>query len=139
MKTKKLLIALIVAVFVVTLVSTAVSAGSTQRHRWEGVAIGVGAAVLGHAIYKAHKADQGPQVVYVEPDPAYERHHGREHRHGRWEWQEIRVPPTYEKTWNPGHYNRKGHWVTGHWITVPIMEGYWTRERVWVADYRDPY
>lgn len=129
MKTKKLLISLILAVFTMTLVSSSALAGSKQRHRWEGVAIGVGAAILGHAIYQSHRAEHAPQVVYVEP---VQRYHHRS-RHGHWEWQEIWVPPSYEKTWNPGHYNRKGHWVRGHWIEVQTTGGHWTRERIWVA------
>ncbi|MBC2743156.1 MAG: hypothetical protein HGJ93_08930 [Desulfosarcina sp.] len=141
MKTKKLLISLIMVVFGITLVSSSAMAGSKQRHRWEGVAIGVGAAILGNAIYQAHRAEQRPQVVYVEPEPTcrYRLNHGPKHRHGHWEWQEAWVPPTYEKVWNPGHYNRKGHWVPGHWIEVKTEDGHWTQERVWVARNHSPY
>jgi hypothetical protein len=70
MKTKKLLIGLTLAVFGMALISSTVLAGGKQRHRWEGVAIGVGAAILGHAIFQSHKADQSPQAVYAEPEPA---------------------------------------------------------------------
>ncbi|MBC2712770.1 MAG: hypothetical protein HGJ94_17805 [Desulfosarcina sp.] len=112
MKTKKLLISLIMVVFGITLVSSSAMAGSKQRHRWEGVAIGVGAAILGNAIYQAHRAEQRPQVVYVEPEPTC--------RYRR-------------------HYNRKGHWVPGHWIEVKTEDGHWTQERVWVARNHSPY
>jgi hypothetical protein len=133
MKMKKLIIGLTVAVFGIVLVSSPATAGSKQRHRWEGVAIGVGAAILGHAIYQSHKSDHYPQTVYVEPSPPQQYSHGSRHRHGHWEWQETWVPPTYEKIWNPGHYNRKGHWVPGHWMKVQTTDGHWTKERVWVA------
>ena len=63
MKMKMLLISLVIVLFEITLVSSTALAGSKQRHRWEGVAIGVGAAILGHAIYQTHKAEQQPQVV----------------------------------------------------------------------------
>jgi hypothetical protein len=134
MKTKKLLIGLTLAVFGMALISSTVLAGGKQRHRWEGVAIGVGAAILGHAIFQSHKADQSPQAVYAEPEPAPRYHHPPRHCHGYWEWQDLWVPPTYEKIWNPGHYNRKGHWMPGHWMTVQTTDGHWTKERVWVAN-----
>ena len=133
MKLKKLFIGLTIAVFTIALVSSTAMAGSKQRHRWEGVAIGVGAAILGHAIYQSHKADLYPQTVYVEPNPPQRYNHEPRHRHGHWEWQETWVAPTYEKIWNPGHYNRKGHWVQGHWMEVQTTDGHWTKERVWVA------
>lgn len=139
MKMKMLLVGLVIALFGSALVSSSVMAGSKQRHRWEGVAIGVGAAILGHTIYQTHKAEQQPQVVYVEPERTYRYNYGPRHRHGHWEWQKTWVSPTYETVWNPGHYNRKGHWVSGHWMEVETSDGHWSRERVWVAHHRDPY
>ena len=84
MKLKKLFIGLTIAVFTIALVSSTAMAGSKQRHRWEGVAIGVGAAILGHAIYQSHKADHYPQTVYVEPNPPQRYNHEPRHRHGHW-------------------------------------------------------
>lgn len=139
MKTKKLLITLVMVLFGLTLISSSALAGSKQRHRWEGVAIGVGAAILGHAIYQTHRTEQPPQVVYVTPEPTCRYDRGPKPRHGHWEWQKTWVPSTYEKVWNPGHYDRKGHWVTGHWIEVAAANGHWRQERVWVADRRRPY
>jgi hypothetical protein len=139
MKTKKLLISLVIALVAVALVHSSALAGSKQRHRWEGIAIGVGAAILGHAIYQSHQAAHQPQVVYVEPERAYGNHRFPEPRHGHWEWQPTWIPPTYEKVWNPGHYNRNGHWVAGHWMEVETSDGHWARQRVWVAHCRDSY
>ena len=139
MKTKMLLVGLVIALFGSALISSSALAGSKQRHRWEGVAIGVGAAILGHAIYQTHKAEQQPQVVYVEPERTYRSNYSPRHRHGHWEWQKAWVPPTYERVWNPGHYNRKGHWVLGHWMEVETSDGHWTQQRVWVANHRAPY
>jgi hypothetical protein len=135
MKSNKLLFSIVVALIAIVLTSSSVLAGSKQRHRWEGVAIGVGAAILGHAIYQTHKVERQPQVVYVQPEPNrhYRHRHPPRHPRGHWEWQKIWVPPTYEKVWNPGHYNRKGRWVPGHWIEVQTSAGCWTKERVWVA------
>ncbi len=135
MKSNKLLFSLVVAAIAIVMTSSSVLAGSKQRHRWEGVAIGVGAAILGHAIYQAHRVERQPQVVYVEPEPYrhYRHRHPPRQPRGHWEWQKMWVPPTYEKVWNPGHYNRKGRWVPGHWIEVQTSAGHWTKERVWVA------
>ena len=135
MKTKKLLISLIVTAFAITLGFSPAVAGSKQRHRWEGVAIGVGAAILGNAIFQARRADQPPEVVYVVPEPAYPDN-GPNRRHGHWEWQQTWVPPLYERVWNPGHYNPNGSWVNGHWMDLETYAGHWTQERVWVADNR---
>ncbi len=135
MKTKHLLISLIVTLIAATLIASPAMAGSKQRHRWEGVAIGVGAAILGHAIYQAHKESSHPRVVYVEPEPEPQYHPRRpfKHRRGHWEWTKTWVPPTFDKVWNPGHYNRRGRWIPGHWIEVQTSEGYWKKERIWIA------
>jgi hypothetical protein len=139
MKSKKRLISLVIVLFSIALFASSTMAGSKQRHRWEGVAIGVGAAILGHAIYQAHRAEHQPRVVYVEPHRNYRHDPGPKHHQGHWEWQTTWIPPIYERIWNPGHYNRKGDWVSGHWMEVETANGYWTRERVWVANNRGPY
>jgi hypothetical protein len=72
----------------------------------------------------------------------YERNHRQDHhvykkkghRHrGHWEVRKVWVPPSTEKVWNPGHYNRRGHWVRGQWIEIERRRGYWKKEKVWVA------
>ncbi len=138
MNTKKLLTCLVIAGFAIALVSSSALAGSKQRHRWEGVAIGVGAAMLGHAIFRSHQAQSQAQAVYVEPE-RYRHDRRPEPRHGHWEWRKSWVSPTFEKVWNPGHYNRRGHWVSGHWIEVKTTDGHWAQERVWVARNHGPY
>ncbi|WP_319525560.1 hypothetical protein [uncultured Desulfosarcina sp.] len=122
MKTKKRFSIIAVLLTSITLVAAPVFAGSKQQHRWEGVAIGLGAAILGHAIYQAHLDASQPRVVYVEPAPEY-RQPRPEHHRGHWEWQKTWIAPTFEKVWNPGHYDRKGRWVPGHWIEVKTSEG----------------
>ena len=137
MNAKKYSISLVVAIISISLItSTNALAGSKQQHRWEGVAIGVGAAILGHAIYQAARSDShAPDVSYVDPPVQRRPYHRVPKRdHGRWELRKTWVPPVYERVWNPGHYNRHGHWVRGAWINVKKADGYWHRERVWVAD-----
>jgi hypothetical protein len=139
MKMNKLFISLLITLLGIALVSSSALAGSKQRHRWEGVAIGVGAAILGHAIYQSHMAEHQPEVVYVERQRVYGNNHGPKYRWGHWEWQKTWIPPTYERVWNPGHYNRNGRWVSGHWMEVETSDGHWIQERVWIAENRGRY
>lgn len=146
---KKIISSLLMMACLLAFVSTPAAAGDKQRHRWEGVAIGVGAALLGHAVLDSYRDrdcdwDRGrgrdwdrtcrPERVRVykhdgrhppAPMPRYSR--------GHWEMRKVWVPPVSERVWNPGHYSRHGHWVSGHWVTVERESGYWTKERVWVS------
>lgn len=119
----------LLAIFTVfTMMPASAWAGSPQSHRWEGVAIGVGAAIIGTALIKA--AQNANEAAYASNQATVAYHHRRPA--GHWETQRAWVPPVYEKTWNPGHYSRHGRWIQGHWIQVETRAGYWTQERVWV-------
>ncbi len=63
--TKKLIIA-VAAILSLGLMSTSAWAGSKQQHRWEGVAIGVGAAIVGSALisHHAYGYHSGPPVTF---------------------------------------------------------------------------
>lgn len=80
-RTQKLIIA-VAAVLSLGLISTSVWAGSKQQHRWEGVAIGVGAVIVGSALINHHAYGYhgGPPVAfsftYRENHPHPSRHHG---------------------------------------------------------------
>ncbi|MFC1532058.1 hypothetical protein ACFL7M_01650 [Thermodesulfobacteriota bacterium] len=133
MKKNTLLILISVPILSLMLLVNPVFAGNTQRHRWEGVAIGIGAAILGSTVYHYSKHHSNHRPV---------THHGtvrdhsprRHHRHwGHWEVRKERVPPTYKRVWNPGHYNRRGEWISGHWIEIMDKPGCWTEKRVWVT------
>ena len=123
MNRKKLLISVIVATLCCFFAANSVWAGNVQRNRWEGVAIGIGAAILGSALINHHRhAQPPPAVVYHPPAP---RHRPRAYyhkppypRHKRWETRKIWVPPTYKRVWNPAHYNQYGQWVSGAWIEI---------------------
>ncbi len=111
-------------------------AGNVQRNRWEGVAIGIGAAILGSALFNHHRNAQPPPpaVVYHHPAPppwpkAY-YHTPHYPRHERWEIRKIWVPPTYKRVWNPAHYTQDGQWVIGAWIEIVDRPGYWREECV---------
>lgn len=100
-------------------------AGAEQRHRWEGVAIGVGAAILGHALFNQYYSHYTPAPVYQKAKPHRPR--------GHWEYRKVWVPPAYGKVWNPGHYNKRGRWVPGKWIQVETEPGHWAKEKIWVS------
>jgi len=115
------------ALFTLSLTSTPALAGDLQRGRWQGVAIGLGVAALGHAILNHHVA------VEAHPAPVYTYRHRPPVVRGHWEVRREWVPPERERVWNPGHYNRRGRWVPGHWTEIVTQPGYWREDKVWVA------
>lgn len=139
---KKLFAILTAAALCLVFSSSSAFAGSKQRHRWEGVAIGIGAAMLGSAIIHDVHVNHGHTSVtygprrYCEPRPRYRpprRPRPRPCKRGHWETKKIWVPPVYEKTWNPGHYDCNNEWIPGRWIRIEVESGYWKYERVWVS------
>jgi hypothetical protein len=134
----KQLISITTAVVMFICLSTAPA--YADRKTREGVLLGIGAAVLGTFIYQGLSQPprhRGPQRHQVPP--AYDRvsqcPDSRYHAHrpsGRWEIESIWVEPVYETRWNPGHYNRKGTWVSGRYEKFQIQDGYWEKRRVWV-------
>jgi len=145
---KKFFVTLIVAVVCLSFSATSVWAGSKQRRRWEGVAIGIGAAILGHALIKNHhratdrrayyapsppcRSRETVRPVYNPPPPAYNTP-PRRHNRGHWEMRRIWVPPTYKEVWNPAHYNHRREWVPGKWIKIIDQEGHWVEKEVWAG------
>ncbi len=136
MKKRDLSILLITALLCVSLLIPSAWAGSKQKHRWEGVAIGIGATLLGCALFKQYQdhtpySHRKPAMV---PAPAYRHPSPRHCRHrGHWEVRKEWVPPTYKRFWNPGHYNHRGEWVAGQWIEIVDRPGYLTEVQLWVS------
>ena len=56
---------------------------------------------------------------------------------GHWKVRRVWVPstPNYKKVMIPGHYNRLGKGVIGHWIRIVDKPGHWTKTWVWVANW----
>lgn len=136
MKIKKTIIILVASIVTICLAAPSAWAGNVQRNRWEGVAIGLGAAVLGHALFGSLYRQPEPAVVYRPPSPPlHEPYQHRESR-GYWEIRKKWIPPVYEQVWNPSHYNSRGHWIEGHWMKIEREPGYWIEERVWVSNQR---
>ena len=131
---KKRMLSLIVITTALTMTLTANSAFAGGRHheRWKGIAIGVGAAILGSAIINSSRdySEREPEhcTVVVTAPPR----HNPNYR-GHWEVRDEWIPPIYKTVWNPGHYDRRGDWVEGAWIKIVDKPGYWKEKKVWVA------
>ena len=137
----KKIIATTTAVLLLICFSTASAyAGAARRHTIEGFMLGTGVAILGAAIINEINKDSKPQ--YTQNNSRHDEycyagyrygHNNRHHRsRGHWEVERIWIDPVYEKKWNPGHYNRRGDWVSGRYEKFLVQDGYWQEEKVWV-------
>ncbi len=117
-----------------------------HHYRWEGFAIGLGAAIIGSAIinHLYYPLVDYPGYGYAPP-PRY---------YGHWEIRRTWMPPIYKRVWVKGYYYNEvewveGHydqasrwihsqyhqnkeWVPGHWESRADPPGHWDEERVWV-------
>lgn len=125
---KKSVILSLAVLFLLSLSVSPAFAGSKQRHQWQGVAIGLGAAILGNAILNSSPTCE--RVAVVEHEPHYRSCPPPRSRHGYCETRRIWVPPVYERVWNPAHYEN-GRWVHGQWIDLEVKSGYWREDRLW--------
>ncbi len=117
-------------------------AGAARRHTVEGFILGTGVTLLGTAIIQHMNKTS---VVYKNHGSKYrhrsarydKKRYGRYDRYGKkghWETRKIWVPAEYETRWNPGHYNRRGKWVSGRHEEFMTAQGYWQKQRVWVRN-----
>lgn len=112
----KKIITMIVATAVMISMSVAPGyAGSRNRHLAQGILIGAGAVILGAALANEIRHDSRV-CVNVSPPNRYSRHQRVER---------VWVEPRYERRWNPGHYNQRGHWVKGQYQMVIVSPGFW--------------
>ncbi len=141
MKKKNLFILLITIMLCVSFLVPSAWAGSKQRYRWEGVAIGIGAAILGSALLSnlhhpparlPHQPRPCLVPVFPCPPPPYRVEISPT---GHWEMIKRWVPPRYERIWVEGYYDRYYQWVPGHW-EERYKPGYWIEKKVWVAENR---
>jgi hypothetical protein len=126
---------------VVMLICLSSAPARADRKTTEGFLLGVGAVVLGTAIYQGLNQSSG-YSGYREPQryhtsPAYGR--GSQCRNDqryvrqpvvRWEIQRIWVEPVFETRRHPGHYNRQSHWAGGRHEKIKVRNGYWEERRV---------
>ncbi len=129
---KKTLIILFSLILVVSF-SIPAFAGSKQRHRWQGVAIGLGAAILGNAIINNSRDYSHRERVTVIERDVYARPCPPPQHRGHWEISKVWVAPVCKKVWNPAHYNNHNRWVSGQWKMIEKEPGYWKQEKAWVA------
>jgi hypothetical protein len=124
---KRVLIVLISAVLIISFLIPNAWAGSKQRHRWEGVAIGLGAAALlaGPLLFHHHYT----QPAYCPPP---QRHRAMHRPGGHWEIRKFWCPPRTERVWHEGYYDHCGRWIPGYW-EERCQPGYWQETRVWVS------
>jgi hypothetical protein len=117
--------AIVAAVLIVMFICPSAWAGRGHHHHvGKGVAIGVGAAILGAALLAPHVYAYAPPTVVVQAPPPPPS--------GHWETRDVWVPGSSERVWNPAHYTRRGEWVPGRWIEIERSPGYYRQERVWV-------
>ena len=137
MKKKNLFIILTTLILCLSFMKPSAWAGNVQRNRWEGVAIGIGAAILGNALINHYRYSVPTQsaVNQHRPPTHYYDNRYRQESSGHWEVRKVWVQPIYKRVWNPGHYDRYGRWISGQWMKFEKNPGYWTKERVWVSMY----
>jgi hypothetical protein len=123
---KKIMVMLIIMVFGLSFAVQSAFGGAKQRYRWQGVAIGVGAAILGNAIVNSCNDRPPCKKVTVCTHPS-------QNRHGYWEIRSVWVEPKYKKVWHPGRYNSHRCWIKGRWQMIEKAHGYWQEQEVWVA------
>lgn len=140
---KKMLLAALVTVVSFALTANSAWAGSAQRNRLKGIAIGLSAAaIIGSIISSSHEDHyvRSHNNCHIEPrrvgPPVHNRYKNREE--GHWVIKREWVPPECREVWNPAHYNPGGEWVEGQWIRIVEKPGYWTEKRIWVTEVRRP-
>jgi hypothetical protein len=127
---KRNLLGLSLAVFLIlSFMAPRSWAGSTQKHRWEGVAIGAGVAMLGSALFHQYRNSHrdttrtyrsAPRRTVVVRAPGY--------RVTRRTW----VEGERERIWHEGYSDRRGRWHPGYW-EERHYPGHWIENRVRVG------
>lgn len=103
MKKKKIFIIIFTTILGLSFVVTSAWAGSKQRHRWEGVAIGIGAAVVGSALINQYRC-----YSYCGPPPVYYYVYNRPPPPRRHWYRNPYYPHRY-RYWRPRHHHRHGY------------------------------
>ncbi len=139
MRTKRFMIGLLTGSIFFVMINTNALAGNVQRNRWEGVAIGVAATLLGQALLDHHHQAYGHAEPHRNTVGLHRGHHDyrskaygqrppKKSRHRQ--FQKVWIAPVHKKSWNSGHYNRRGRWVPGHWIHMQIKPGHWSTQPI---------
>ena len=110
MKKKNLIIMIIASVFMLIFMLPSAWAGSPRQYRWEGVAIGLGAAVVGSALLNNRLYAYPPtRVAYRYAGPYHRRYYYSPRWHGRhWEARKRWVRNRPCRVWHSRHYHHYG-------------------------------
>jgi hypothetical protein len=110
MKKRDLIIIIVASVFTLIFVLPSAWAGSPQQYRWEGVAIGVGAAIVGSVLLNNCLYAHPPaRVAYRYASPPHYRYYYPLPRHRRnWVVGKRWIPNRSPGAWSHGHYYRHG-------------------------------
>ena len=101
MKKKNLFIILTTLILCLSFMKPSAWAGNVQRNRWEGVAIGIGAAILGNALINHYRYSVSTQSA-VNQRHLRTPHYGHRYRQkpsGHWEERKVWVQPVYKRVW----------------------------------------
>ncbi len=153
MKRTITLIIIMVFVFAMTVTSAHAGASKRRRHHLEGFLLGSGVGFISATI--VNRLHKGQKKAYIPEQKQKETRQGRYCReHGQWSdchncpdcddymepdgyWtvKRVWVPAEYEDKWNPGHYNKRGKWVSGRYQRFIIRKGHYRKQRIWVSCY----
>ncbi len=120
MNKKKVLIVMFITSLGISFAATSAWADSKHRYRREGIAIGVGAAIVGSALINHHGFGSYHDRGYGRPC-GHRHHHWRRHHpkhrclyqlgcHGYWK----SCHPGRHGHWKSRHPGRHGHWKSRH-------------------------
>jgi len=122
---KKWMIPAMLISFLSLSVLSPAEAGERSRHRWQGIAIGAASyMVLDHLFNRpAGYGYSQPAYVYPAPTVIYEYRpapppcYPPETRHYRKQYYSERQMESgyWESVWIPGHYDRSGRYIDGHY------------------------
>lgn len=143
---KKIIAITTTALLLICFSTVSAYAGSARRHTMEGIMIGTGVAILGAAIINGIHQDSRPHYTRNYSRHDEYRHNGYRHNYknkhhrkyrshstkGYWKIEKIWIGPVYEKRWNPGHYNRRGDWISSRHEKFLVQDGYFQKNKVWV-------
>lgn len=142
MRLRNLFIIVVAGILLTSMLSQPVWAKSAQRYRWEGVAIGLGAALLGSAIlHDGRNSRYDRYNPRPQHQPRYDRHYQKP-RHRPWrarrygyrpcdyyDYERFWVPPVYDRFWRPGRHDPYERGVRGRWKKRMIRPGHWEERR----------
>ena len=142
---KKIIITIMAIIFMISFAAVPSYAGSSRKDKLKRLLfpIPVPVPIIIHTERSRDRDyDRAPkrQKRHYRSDHRTNRHRYNKRRYnqpsGHWESKRVWISPEYEERWVRGHYsNRKDRWIRGRYEQVVVREGYWKKNRIWVARY----